>query len=137
MSWNYHFWARLWPNFNFVDFRAYFRHFSLVKSAKNKIAFLQQKECSNKKNEENKSGLEFNFLLKSECPSLNFEIWFFGANLTEPYWSREDNIPKNKRPSFLMYILTKAMNFSSERFIKLQATVFLWTHQIKETDSHY
>ena len=55
-------WARFWPNFNFVDFWAYFGHFSLVKSAKNKIAFLQQKECSNKKIEENKSGLEFNFL---------------------------------------------------------------------------
>ena len=71
-------------NFNFVDFRAYFGHFSLVKSEKIKIAFLQQKECSNKKIEENKSGLEFNFLLKSKCPSLNFEIWVFEANLTEP-----------------------------------------------------
>ena len=86
-SWNYHFYARFWLNFNFVDFRAYFRHFSLVKSAKNKIAFLQRKECSNQKIEENKSGLEFNFPSKSKCPSLNFEIWVFGANLTEPYWT--------------------------------------------------
>ena len=28
--WIYHFWARFWPYFNFVDFRAYFGHFSLV-----------------------------------------------------------------------------------------------------------
>ena len=27
----YHFWARFWPYFNFVDFRAYFGNFSLVK----------------------------------------------------------------------------------------------------------
>ena len=72
-------------NFNFVDFWAYFGHFSLVKSANNKIAFLQQKECSNQKIEENKSGLEFNFPSKSKCASLNFEIWVFGANLNEPY----------------------------------------------------
>ena len=50
-----------------------------------KSHFLQQKECSNQKIEENKSDLEFNFLLKSKCASLNFEIWVFGANLTEPY----------------------------------------------------
>ena len=48
--------------FNFVDFRVYFGHFSLVKSPKNKIAFSDLKECSNQKIEENKSGLEFNFL---------------------------------------------------------------------------
>ena len=59
--------------------------FSLVKSTKNKIAFLQRKECSNQRIEENKSGLEFNFLLKPKCPSLDFEIWLFGTNLTEPY----------------------------------------------------
>ena len=28
--WIYHFWARFWPYFNFVDFRAYFAPFSLV-----------------------------------------------------------------------------------------------------------
>ena len=38
------------------------------------FAFLQQKECSNKKIEENKSGLEFNFPLKSNCASLNFDF---------------------------------------------------------------
>ena len=67
-------------NFNFVDFWAYFGHFSLVKSAKNKIAFSDLKECSNQKIEENKSGLEFNFPLKSKWPSLNFDFLF----LTEP-----------------------------------------------------
>ena len=55
------------------------------RTAKNKIAFLQQKKCSNQKIEENKSGLEFNFPSKSKCGSLNFEIWVFGSNLTEPY----------------------------------------------------
>ena len=44
---------------------------------------MQQKGCSNQKIEENKSGLEFNILLKSKCASLNFDFWF----LTEPYWS--------------------------------------------------
>ena len=29
-----HFWARYWPYFNFIDFRAYFGHFSLVKKDK-------------------------------------------------------------------------------------------------------
>ena len=29
-SWIYHFWARFWPYFDFVDFRAYFGPFSLV-----------------------------------------------------------------------------------------------------------
>ena len=85
MSWNYHFWAWFWPNFNFVDFRAYFRPFSLVKRAKNKIAFLQQKKCSNKKSEENKPTLKFNFLWKSKCASLYFQFWVLGANLDEPY----------------------------------------------------
>ena len=83
--------AWFWPNFNFVDFRAYFGHFSHVKRAKNKIAKGQQKECSNQKIEENKSGLEFNFLWKSKCASLNFEIWVFEANLTEPYCTRSIN----------------------------------------------
>ena len=71
---NYESGLRIWPNFKFVDFRAYFAHFSLVKSAKNKIAFLQRKECSNQKIEENKSGLEFNFPSKSKCASLNFDF---------------------------------------------------------------
>ena len=32
--WIYHFWARFWPYFNFVDFRAYFGPFSLVNGVK-------------------------------------------------------------------------------------------------------
>ena len=34
--WIYHFWARFWPYFNFVDFRAYFGHFSLVNGVEHK-----------------------------------------------------------------------------------------------------
>ena len=49
---------------------------------------MQRKECSNKKNEENKSGLEFNFLSKSKCAILNFDFWF----LTEPYWAYHEHI---------------------------------------------
>ena len=30
ISWIYYFWARFWPCFNFVDFRAHFGHFPLV-----------------------------------------------------------------------------------------------------------
>ena len=70
--------------FQFCWFSSLFWAFSLVKSAKNKIAFLQRKEFSNQKIEEYKSGLEFNFPSKSKCPNLNFEIWVLGANLTEP-----------------------------------------------------
>ena len=35
-----------------------------------------QKECSNKKSEQNKSGLELNFSWKSKCTSLNFDFDF-------------------------------------------------------------
>ena len=38
------------------------------------VTFGQQKECSNQKIEENKSGLEFNFQLKSKGASLIFFI---------------------------------------------------------------
>ena len=55
----FHFWAQFWPSFSFVDFWAYFGHFSLVKSATDKIAFGMQKEC--------KSGLGCKFPLKSKC----------------------------------------------------------------------
>ena len=58
-------------------------HYSLVKSEKIKIAFLQQKECSNQKIEENKSGLEFDFLWKFKCASLYSDFLF----LNEPYWT--------------------------------------------------
>ena len=68
--------SRILAKFQFCWFSGFFGHFSLVKSAKNKIAFLQQKECSNQKIEENKSGLEFNFISKSKCASLNFDFNF-------------------------------------------------------------
>ena len=34
--WIYHFWARFWPYFNFVDFRAYFGPFSHVNRVEHK-----------------------------------------------------------------------------------------------------
>ena len=34
--WIYHFWARFWPYFNFVDFRAYFGPFSHVNRVESK-----------------------------------------------------------------------------------------------------
>ena len=40
-----HFWAQFWPYFNFVDFRAYFGHFPIVKlgiSVKYDGAILQE-----------------------------------------------------------------------------------------------
>ena len=43
------------------DFRAYFGHFSLVKKVKYKMPNKQQKMASNKKMQENKSTLKFNF----------------------------------------------------------------------------
>ena len=49
------------------------------------MAFLQQKECPNQKIEENQKVLELNFLSNSNCASLDFEIYFLPANLTEPY----------------------------------------------------
>ena len=48
------------------------------------MAFLQQKECPNQKIEENQKVLELNFLSNSNCASLDFEIYFLPANLTEP-----------------------------------------------------
>ena len=71
--------------FQFCWFSGLFWAFFPCKKCTKKIAFLQRKECSNKRNEENKSGLEFNLPSKSKCASLNFEIWAFVANPTEPY----------------------------------------------------
>ena len=48
------------------------------------MAFLQQKECPNQKIEENQKVLELNFLSNSNWASLDFEIYFLPANLTEP-----------------------------------------------------
>ena len=57
----YHFWARFGPYFNFVDFWAYFGHFSHVKKGKYKMPKKQQKMASNQKIQENKPTLKFNF----------------------------------------------------------------------------
>ena len=54
---------------------------------KTKMAFLQQKECPNKKIEENPKVLELNFLSNYNCASLNFDFWFF----TEPYCTSPHN----------------------------------------------
>ena len=58
----------------------------IVTSAKNKVAFCQQKKCSNEKSEENKSGLEFNLPWKPKCASLCFEILALGPISTSPNW---------------------------------------------------
>ena len=70
--------------FQFCWFSGLFWAFFPCKKCKKKSHFCSGRSAQIKKFEENKSGLEFNFLLKSKCPSLNFEIWVFGANLTEP-----------------------------------------------------
>ena len=54
--------------------------FPLWKVQKIKSHFYSGRSAQ-KKIEENKSGLEFNFLLKSKCASLDFDFWV----LTEPY----------------------------------------------------
>ena len=51
----------IWQYFNFVDFWAYFGHFSLVKRVNIKCQKKQQKMASNKKMQENKPTLKFNF----------------------------------------------------------------------------
>ena len=53
--------TRFWPYFNFVDFRAYFGHFSHVKKGKYRMPKKQQKLASNKKMLENKPTLKFYF----------------------------------------------------------------------------
>ena len=80
----------IWPNFYIIEYRAYFGHFSLVKSVKNIIVFLQRMECSNKKMKEKKSGLEFNFPLKSECGSLIFFVDFSPSPNNHLRWSYFD-----------------------------------------------
>ena len=81
ISWIYHFWARFWPYFNFVDFRAYFGHFSHVKKGKQRIADLVMKMASNKKMLENKPTLKFNFTIEKGDQFQNFHFDI----LTEPY----------------------------------------------------
>ena len=61
ISWIYPFGAQFWPYVNFVDFRAYFGHFSHVKKGKYKMPKKRQKMASNKKMQANKPTLKFNF----------------------------------------------------------------------------
>ena len=75
ISWIYHFWARFWPYFNFVDFRAYFGHFSHVKKGKHRIADLVMKMASNQKMQENKPTLKFNFTIEKRWPVSKFSFW--------------------------------------------------------------
>ena len=72
ISWIYHFWARFWPYFNFVDFQAYFGHFSHVKKGKQRIADWVMKMASNQKMQENKPTLKFNFTIEKRWPVPKF-----------------------------------------------------------------
>ena len=73
--WIYHFWARFWPYFNFVDFRAYFGPFSLVNRDRQKMADLLRKMASNQKMQENKPTLKFNFTIEKRWPVSIFELF--------------------------------------------------------------
>ena len=75
ISWIYHFLARFWPYFNFVDFRAYFGHFSHVKKGKQRLADLVMKMTSNQKMQENKPTLKFNFTIEKRWPVSKFSFW--------------------------------------------------------------
>ena len=73
--WIYHFWARFWPYFNFVDFRAYYGPFSLVNRDWQKMADLLRKMASNQKMPENKPTLKFNFTIEKRWPVSIFELF--------------------------------------------------------------
>ena len=73
--WIYHFWARFWPYFNFVDFRAYFGPFSLVNRDRQKMADLLMKMASNQKMQENRPTLKFNFTIEKGWPVSKFSFW--------------------------------------------------------------
>ena len=73
--WIYHFWARFWPYFNFMDFRAFFGPFSLVKRDRQKMADLLMKMASNQKMQENKPTLKFNFTIEKRWPVSIFELF--------------------------------------------------------------
>ena len=85
ISWIYHFWARFWPYFNFVDFRAYFGPFSLVNRDRQKMADLQRKMASNQKMQENKPTLKFNFTIEKRWPVSKFSFW-------QSHWALINNI---------------------------------------------
>ena len=73
--WIYHFWARFWPYFNFVDFRAFFGPFSLENRDRQKMANLLRKMASNQKMQENKPTLKFNFTIEKRWPVSIFELF--------------------------------------------------------------
>ena len=73
--WIYHFWARFWPYFNFVDFRAFFGPFSLVNRDRQKMADLLRKMASNQKVQENKPTLKFNFTIEKRWPVSIFGLF--------------------------------------------------------------
>ena len=72
ISWIYHFWARFWPYFNFVDFRAYFGHFSHVKKGKYKMPKKQQKMASNQKNARKQTHSKIQFYMGICVTSFDF-----------------------------------------------------------------
>ena len=80
ISWIYHFWARFWPYFNFVDFRAYFGHFSHVKKSKQLIADLVMKMASNQKMQENKPTSKFNFTIEKKVTRFKIFILTFSLS---------------------------------------------------------
>ena len=75
ISWIYHFLARFWPYFNFVDFRAYFGHFSHVKMGKQRMAGILMKMASKQKMQENKPTLKFNFTIEKRWGVSKFSFW--------------------------------------------------------------
>ena len=74
ISWINHFCAIFWPNCWFSGL--FWAFFPCKKKGKNKMPDCARKKWSNKKVEENKSGLEFNFTTEFKCPERilnNFE----------------------------------------------------------------
>ena len=92
--WIYHFWARFWPYFNFVDFRAYFGPFSLVNRDRQKMANLLMKMASNKKMQENKPTLKFNFTIEKRWPVSKFSFW-------HSHWALVSTQPDCQTPKLL------------------------------------
>ena len=83
--WIYHFWARFWPYFNFVDFRAYFGPFSLVNRDQQKMADFIMKMASNKRMQENKPTLKLNFTMEKRWGVSKFSFWHSHWALTRIY----------------------------------------------------
>ena len=85
--WIYHFWARFWPYFNFVDFRAYFGPFSLV----NRVQF--SNADAGAWNSFLRLGIIFYGKLMHKDTKfcyLSFDISTFGFK-APPYWRLDSN----------------------------------------------